>query len=323
MQRIGFVLIDGFALLSTAAAMEPLRAANLFAPKPLYDLVPLSTSGGWVGASLGAGFQTTRLRDAGALDMVFVVAGGDPMALRDPDLMTWLRDMDRRGVPLGGISGGAAVLARAGVMDQRRFTVHWHHLDQVRALSDRFVVEQRLYVIDRDRLTCAGGAAPLDMMYAMIRADHGAPLARQISDWFIQTDIRLPDAPQQAGIGAQFGPLPRAVEDALDLMHSHLSDPLARDQIADLVGLSTRQLQRLFDAHIGKGLMATYRDLRLRAADDILRKTVLPVADVAQMTGFGSAPAFATAYRTRFGHPPRDARKTQNGGPNSDRRNRT
>ncbi|MEC8795979.1 MAG: GlxA family transcriptional regulator, partial [Pseudomonadota bacterium] len=80
MQRIGFVLIDGFALLSTAAAMEPLRAANLFAPKPLYDLVPLSSSGGWVGASLGAGFQTTRLRDAGALDMVFVVAGGDPMA---------------------------------------------------------------------------------------------------------------------------------------------------------------------------------------------------------------------------------------------------
>ena len=156
-KRIGFVLVDGYAMMSTAAAMEPLRAANLFSDGPLYDIVPLSRQGGPVASSLPFTIETMALaRAREPFDLVFVVAGGDPLALNDPTLLAWLRRLDAAGVPLGGISGGAAILAQAGLMAARRFTVHWHHLEELHALSPDFLLERRLFVIDRDRYSCAG-----------------------------------------------------------------------------------------------------------------------------------------------------------------------
>lgn len=304
MQRIGFVLLDGFALMSTAAAMEPLRAANLFSPAPLYALTLLSEAGGTVRASLGAGFDTRAVGRAGTrFDLVFVVAGGDgpdPLRLRSPGLFAWLRQLDRAGVALGGISGGGAVLAQAGLMGARRFTVHWHHLEALRAAHPDLAVERRLYVIDRDRHTCAGGTAPLDMMHALIAAQHGAPFARRISDWFIQTAIRAPDAPQQTRAPDAPGP----VRAALDLMESHVADPLDLGQLAALAGLSPRQLQRQFHAALGQTVMAAYRDLRLDIARRLVRDTRASLAEVAEMTGFATQSAFAVLYRRRFGTPP-------------------
>lgn len=305
-RRIGFVLIPGYALMSTAAAMEPLRAANLFAPAPLYDLVPMSVAGGPVRSSLPATIDTAPL-SSGPFDIVFVVAGGDPLAASDRRLDDWLRRLDGQGVALGGISGGAAVLARAGLMTSRRFTAHWHHLDAVRALPGPFVVERRLYVIDRDRYTCAGGTAPLDMMHAIIAAEHGGRFARTISDWFIQTEIRAADAPQQAG--SAHGPLSPPVRAALDLMESHLADPLDLSQVAALVGLSPRQLQRRFRSELGGTVMEHYRVLRLDLARALLRRTRLRVGEIAAMTGFASPAHLSAAHTARFGQPPRDARR--------------
>ena len=304
-RRIGFVLTPGFALMSTAAAMEPLRAANLFAPAPLYDIVALSVAGGPVRASLPAQIDTVPL-GAGPFDVVFVVAGGDPLARPDRRLDDWLRGPAGQGVALGGISGGGAVLARAGLMARRRFTVHWHHLDAVRALPGPFAVERRLYVIDRDRYTCAGGTAPLDMMQAIIAADHGAALARRVADWFIQTEIRAADAPQQAR--ADPGPLSAPVRDALDLMDSHLADPLDLSQLAALAGLSPRQLQRRFRAETGASVMGRYRALRLDRARDLLAGTRLRVGEIAAMTGFASPAHLSAAFAARFGQAPRAAR---------------
>jgi transcriptional regulator GlxA family with amidase domain len=304
-RRIGFVLIPGFALMSTAAAMEPLRAANLFAPAPLYDIVPMSVAGGAVRSSLPAAIDTAPL-SAGPFDIVFVVAGGDPLAHGHRRLDDWLRRLAGQGVALGGISGGAAVLAQAGLMANRRFTVHWHHLDAVRALTGPFAVDRRLYVIDRDRFTCAGGTAPLDMMQAIIAADHGAGLARRVADWFIQTEIRAADAPQQAR--GDPGPLSPPVREALDLMDSHLADPLALAQLAALVALSPRQLQRRFRAEAGATVMGRYRALRLDRARDLLTGTRLPVGEIAAMTGFASPAHLSAAFAARFGQPPRSVR---------------
>lgn len=309
-KRIGFVLIDGYAMMSTAAAMEPLRAANLFSDVPLYDIVPLSRRGGPVASSLPFTIQTTALaRAEGPFDLVFVVAGGDPLALRDPTLAGWLRRLDAAGVPLGGISGGAAILAQAGLMEARRFTVHWHHLDQLRALSPDFLLERRLFVIDRDRYSCAGGTAPLDMMQAILARDHGTAFARRIADWFIQTQIRPAEAPQQAGISARYGALPRPVLEALELMETHQADPLDLGQIAALVGLSPRQLQRQFAAALGRSVIRAYRDMRLATARDLLTASRLPLGEVAAMTGFSTPALFSDSYRARYGEAPRDTRR--------------
>ena len=184
-------------MMSTAAATEPLRAANMFAKDPLYEIISLSAQDGAIQSSLPAAIEMDAIADHGVeFDIVFVVAGGNPMRVHDQNLFTWLRRLDRHGVALGGISGGSAILARAGLMNSRRFTVHWLHLESLRTQSDLFLVERRLYVIDRDRFTCAGGTAPLDMMHAIISAEHGVRFAQRISDWFIQTEIRTANAPQ-------------------------------------------------------------------------------------------------------------------------------
>ncbi len=300
-QRIGFLLIEGHALISTAAAMEPLRAANMFSDDPLYEVVLLSAQGGPVATSLGSVFATQAIDTAGVgFDLVFVVAGGDPFRPQDPQIATWLRRLDRAGVALGGISGGAVILAQAGLMENRRFTVHWHHLEELRAHSNQHILEQRLFVIDRDRYTCAGGSAPLDMMHAIISARHGVGFAQRISDWFIQTEIRVSDAPQQASVAARYGMPSRAVVEALELMESHIADPIDVRQIADLSGLSERQLQRQFKAALGQSVMQAYRRIRLETAQTMLRSSRLSIGEIAEMTGFATQAHFADLYKRNF-----------------------
>ncbi|MCA0995041.1 GlxA family transcriptional regulator [Alloyangia pacifica] len=305
MRRIAFLLLDGFALLSTSAALEPLRAANLFSPDLAYDITLLSNTGTTAVSSVGAAFQTQFFRDAAPLyDLIFVVAGGDPARITDPALMAWLRQADRNGGALGGISGGAVVLARAGLLRDRRFTVHWHHYDDFDAMPGPWLLERRLFVIDRDRYTCAGGSAPLDMMHTIIARDFGNRFAERISDWFIQTEIRGAEAPQRVSLAARYGALPRAVEGALELMESHIADPLDQDQIASLCGLSVRQLQRQFRAALGRSVMEEYRRLRLETGRELIASTRLRFSQIAQMTGFSTPSHFSDAFRRLFGHEP-------------------
>jgi transcriptional regulator GlxA family with amidase domain len=231
------------------------------------------------------------------------------MRVRDQTLFTWLRQLDRHGIALGGISGGSAILARAGLMEARRFTVHWHHIEDLRAQSDRFLLERRLYVIDRDRYTCAGGTAPLDMMHALISAEHGFSFAQRINDWFIQTEVRVAEAPQQASVEARYGLLPRAVIEALELMESHIADPLDLGQIESLVGLSARQLQRQFTLSLGQSVIQKYLTIRLETAQGLLKNSRLSIGQIAHMTGFSSSAGFADAYRKKMGAQPSSTRK--------------
>ncbi len=306
--KIGFLLIDGFALMSCASAVEPLRAANLLADHALYDPIYLSRAGGRVRASCGAWFETETLENAGRLDMLFVVAGGDPIGFEDTALFARLRELAARGLRLGGISGGGVILARAGVMENRRFTVHWEHFEALREWSDALLLERRLFVIDRDRATCAGGSAPLDMMHAMIRAEHGAELAGQVSDWFIHTGIRTAEAPQRAR-SRRGQALHRSTATALDLMESQLADPLPVARIARLVGASERQLQRRFAQDLGQSVAQAYLEIRLAKAEELLRQTRLAVTEVALACGFSNPGHFSTRFRTRYGQSPRKRRQ--------------
>lgn len=310
MRRIAFLLIDGFALMSTAAALEPLRAANMFAPSHAYDITLLSSSDLRATSSVGAQFDTRPYRDAQPLyDLIFVVAGGDPARMNDPALFAWLRQADRNGAALGGISGGAVILAKAGLLRERRFTVHWHHYKDFDSLPGPWLLERRLFVIDRDRYTCAGGSAPLDMMHALIARDFGGSFAQRISDWFIQTEVRGAEAPQRSSIAARYGPLPHAVETAIELMESHIADPLDQEQVAELSGLSVRQLQRQFRATLGRSVMEEYRRIRLETGRELTVSTRVPLAEIAQLTGFSTQAHFTDAFRRQYGHPPSTLRR--------------
>ena len=308
-QTVGLLLVPGFALMSYAAAVEPLRAANLISGKELYRWWNAAPGGKPVMASNGLAIipdcGTATERDA---DMVFVCAGGNPALFDDKSVFAWLRRLARKGVSIGGISGGPYVLAKAGLLDQRRATLHWEHLPAFREAFPDVAVIPSLFEIDGNRITCSGGISALDMMVALIERDHGRQLAASVGDWFLHTHIREGFGPQRMDLRYRLGVADEKLLIVLRAMETSIETPQPRAALARSAGISLRQLERLFHRHIGHGIHFHYRWLRLERARQLLRETTLPVLDVALATGFASASQFARAYVSAFGEPPSHTR---------------
>jgi len=308
-ETVGFLLVPGFALMSYTAAIEPLRAANLIAGKELYRWWHASPSGKPVAASNGVSIipdcGTDRDR---AADILFVCAGGNPATFEDKGAFAWLRRLARKGVVIGGISGGPYILAKAGLLEGRRATLHWEHLPAFREAFPDVELVPSLFEIDGNRITCSGGISALDMMVALIERDHGRPLAASVGDWFLHTHIREGMGPQRMDLRYRLGVADEKLIQVLRSMETSLETPRPRAALAREAGISLRQLERLFRNHVGRGIHGHYRFLRLERARQLLRETTLPVLDVALATGFASSSQFARAYRRAFGEPPSETR---------------
>ncbi len=292
-------------MMSYAALVEPLRAANLLSQHPLYEIVHIGRSTDPIGSSGAA--QVPPQARIGAelkLDYLFVVAGGDPTGFSHAPTFAWLSRQARASVRLGGVSGGPIILARAGLMRGRRMTVHWEHAAALAEISPQLLLDRSLFVIDRDRLTCAGGTAPMDMMHALIARHHGAPFARMVSDWFMHTEIRPAVGPQRGGLVERVGTRNAAILEAVRAMEAHVAEPLDLDALAAVANLSPRQLNRLFTDKLGRSTMRYYRDLRLDKAQSLLRNSSLSLTEIALACGFASSSHFSRAYAGSFGQPP-------------------
>lgn len=306
--RIGFLLVDGFALMSYASVAEPFRAANLLAGREIYSVMNFSVTGQAAISSGNAIVPADGSFDQmPGLDMALVIAGGDLSVAVKAPLGAILRRLDQNGTLLGGVSGGPMLLASAGVMTGRRMTIHWEHLPLLKERFPHLLIERSLYVIDRDRVTCAGGTAPLDLTHALIAKQHGTQFAREVSDWFLHTEVRPAQGAQRSGLMEHYGTNKPAVLDAISLMQDHLADPLRLDQLATLTGLSVRQLSRLFQAELGKSPKLFYLHLRLEHARHLLLNSTLRHTEIAYATGFSSSGHFSTAYRNKYGLPPSKA----------------
>jgi transcriptional regulator GlxA family with amidase domain len=304
-RTVGFLLVPGFALMSYAAAIEPLRAANLLSGQELYRWWHAAPGGKPVLASNGVAIITEcGTNTERAADMVFVCAGGNPALFEDRSVFAWLRRMARKGVAIGGISGGPYILAKAGLLDGRRATLHWEHLPAFREAFPDVAVVPSLFEIDGNRITCSGGISALDMMVALIERDHGRQLAAAVGDWFLHTHIREGMGPQRMDLRLRLGIADEKLLRVLRRMEESIEAPQPRTELARLAGVSVRQLERLFRRHLGHGIHRQYSSMRLERARQLLRETTLPVLDVAIATGFSSSSQFARAYRRSFGEPP-------------------
>ncbi|MGO4872681.1 MAG: GlxA family transcriptional regulator [Roseiarcus sp.] len=304
-QRLGFLLLPSFPLMSYASAVEPLRAANLISGRRLYSWSHLTVDAGPVEASVGPRIAPDlSLEAAGGLDALFVCAGGNPAAFDHKPTFARLRALAAGGVPIGGMSGGAYILARAGLLERRRCTIHWEHIP---ALIEEFPdlwLERTLYVFDRDRLTCAGGLAAFDMMAALIARRHGADLAMAVSEWYLRTQSRSGEDSQRVSLRERYRVANERVLKALALMEERIERPMTRESLAGAAGVTLRQLERLFVSHLGETLSQRYLGLRLERARKLLRQTSLSVVEVAVACGFVASGHFSRAYRSRFGCPP-------------------
>jgi transcriptional regulator GlxA family with amidase domain len=299
---VGLLLVPGFALMSYACVVEPLRAANLLAGRELYRWVHISVRDPVAIASCGATVPcAAKITDVGGLDLLLVCAGGDPAAFNDQATFAALRRLAARSTRIGGVSGGPFILAKARVMEGAQMTIHWQHAPALVEAYPHILLTRSLFIIDRDRVTCAGGTAPLDMMHALIAERHGAELARKVSDWFLHTEVRPAKGAQRASLVERYDVHHPGLVAALELMERHQGEPLHRSETARRIGLSTRQLDRLFAKKLKRSYQNHYRRIRLERARELLRHSVASVTDIAVACGFSSASHFTRAYRENYG----------------------
>ncbi len=308
-QRIGFILTPGFALMSYASAVEPLRAANLIAGREIYQLSVFSPDGQPVASSAGVIAPATPLPKAATdLGTVFVCAGGHPAEWNYPRVHSCLRLLAREGVRIGGISGGPFILAAAGLLKGRDFTVHWEHAPAMIESFPDLNPRQARFVLDGNRITCGGGIAPLDMMHALIEERLGAEFARRVSDWYLHTNVAEPAAPQRASLVNRYGVHHPGLLTILEKMEATIERPLDRTAMARIGGMSPRHLDRLFAQHLDASFVATYKRVRLQHARRLLQQSPLSISEIAFATGFSSVGHFSRVYRSLFGTSPSAAR---------------
>jgi transcriptional regulator GlxA family with amidase domain len=303
--RIGLLLVNGFALMSYSSIIEPLRAANLLEGYDYYKIMHLAANGKAAISSSGVVINSDKtFKDQVNYDLVLVIAGGDPASFDNRASIDWLRYLARNNVRLGGVSGGPVILAMAGLLRNRRMTVHWEHAEVLSETLPDLLLERSLYVIDRDRITCAGGIAPLDLMHALLSIQHGANFARKVSDWFMHTEIRPSSSAQRAGLTERYGVHHPALLSTIENMENNFADPLRLNQLASFVDLSPRQLNRLFNEKLGQSTMQFYRILRLQKAKNLIEQSSLNLTEIALATGFSSSAHFSTAFRAQFNESP-------------------
>jgi len=303
--NVAFLLISGFAMLAYAAAIESLRAANQIAGRPLYCWRHFSPAGPVAAASNAVEVRCDGLIDQHQVfDYVFVCASDEAATFNDSHILAWLRMQATSGARLGGIGGGAFLLARAGLPRGRRATLHWVYAPAFREEFPTVELRRSLYEIDGNIMTSGGGMSPLDMMHAVIQEAHGKQLAIDVSEWFLHTDIRQGPAAQRLSFEARLGVHHPGLVRALQHMEASLEEPLPRAEIARIAGVSERQLDRLFLAQVGKGLSAYYLNIRLERARRLVLQTSLSLTEIAVACGFNSASTFSKSYRAAFGEPP-------------------
>ncbi|WP_138933886.1 GlxA family transcriptional regulator [Roseovarius arcticus] len=305
--KLVLIVTPHFNMAATAGFIDPFRAANYLDGTAHFTWDIASAAGGACLASNGMCIDTVPLADlrGAARDMVIVSSSWTPEAHFVPQLSSALWRWARGGATLGGIDTGAFLLAQAGLLDGRRATVHYEHMD---AFAERFpecILSEDLYILGGDRISCAGGAASMDFALQIIRMARGDAAANGAARYLFHGAVRPPGTAQNdAPVEPLGNTAPGAVKRAIALMEKHLETPLPIAQICAEVGISHRQLDRLFAAHVRKTPALYYRDIRLDRARGLVTQTDLPLAQVAVASGFASQVHFSRAYRARFGLPP-------------------
>lgn len=316
---IGFLVVPDFSMIAFTSAVEPLRLANRTAGRSLYEWRVMSQDGAAVSASNGVSISpdsalTARLDgDGPPFSAIVLCSGVGTENYHNPKVSAFLHRIDRQGIDIGALCTGTHILAKAGLVSGYRCAMHWENLAAFAEAFPGIEVGANLYEIDRNRFTCSGGTAALDMMVHLIALEHGEELALKVSEQCLIDYIRPADVVQRNALRARIGGHHPKLVAAIKTMEENLEEPLSPDSLAQSVGISRRQLERLFRHHIGKSPTHYYLELRLQRARLLLIQTDLPIIDVAVACGFVSASHFSKSYRQLYGRVPRDERRHMGG----------
>jgi AraC family transcriptional regulator, glycine betaine-responsive activator len=318
-RRFIFLLLDQFTMMSFAGAIEPLRLANRVAGRKVYEWKLAGENGREAACSNGTAMRLDLgLDEIGRDDTVMVCGGIDVAEATTKPILNWLRREARRGAAIGGLCTGAWAVAKAGLLDGKRATIHWENQDSFLEEFEEVLLTKSVFVIDGNRMSTAGGTASIDLMLKIIAADHGEELANTVADQLIYNSIRTDQDSQRLSIPTRIGVRHPKLAQVIQRMEGHIEDPISPAKLAEEVGMSTRQLERLFRRYLNRSPKRYYMEIRLQKARNLLMQTEMSVINVALACGFASPSHFSKCYRAHYGTTPYRERGTSGAGGGGD-----
>ena len=310
-KRFVFVLLNNFTLLCFSAAVESLRIANRMAASELYSWRIIGEGGDVAYCSAGTGFKLDGdLDDVNRDDTVMICGGIDVQAATSKRLLGWLRREARKGPRVGGLCTAAYTLAKAGLLDGKRATIHWENQDSFIEEFPEIELTKSVFVADDKRLTTAGGTSSIDLMLKLIADDQSEELANSVADQLIYSSIRTDQDTQRLSVPTRIGVRHPKLSQVIQIMEQNIEEPISPSVLAKDVGMSTRQLERLFRRYLSRSPKRYYMELRLQKARNLLMQTDMSVINVALACGFASPSHFSKCYRSHYDTTPYRERGT-------------
>ena len=300
-RRFVFVLMENFTMLCFAAALESLRIANRTAGKELYTWKITAEGGGEAVCSNGCAFKVADdLAELDREDTIMLCGGVDVQKATNKRILNWLRREARRGAQIAGLCTAGYTMAKAGLLDGKRATIHWENQDSFAEEFEEVELTKSVFVVDGKRITTAGGTASIDLMIKLIADDHGEDLANAVADILIYSSIRTDQDTQRLSIPTRIGVRHPKLSRVIQMMEQNIEEPISPSILARDVGMSTRQLERLFRRYLSRSPKRYYMELRLQKARNLLMQTDMTVINVALACGFASPSHFSKCYRSHY-----------------------
>jgi transcriptional regulator GlxA family with amidase domain len=306
MQRIGFVSVPGFQVMSLGA-LSVFELANKERGEAVYDVRLLSETGGSIRSSLGVSVATEPFDDTNFDTLI--VGGSGVIGSVTPGVIKFLRQALGRYRRVAAICMGAFILAEAGLLDGRRATTHWNAARDLRARFPKVKVEEdRIFIIDGPVWTSAGMTAGIDLTLAMVEKDLGAVVARAVARKLVVYHRRAGGQSQFSAL-LELEPKSDRIQSVLAYAKRNLDTPLTVGQLAAAAHLSPRQFSRAFRAETGQSPAKAVENLRVEAARLMMEQSRHPIEIVARQTGFADRDRMRRAFLRAFGQPPQVVRR--------------
>jgi transcriptional regulator GlxA family with amidase domain len=306
MQRIGFVALPGFQVMSLGA-LSVFEFANKEMGEPVYEVHVLSETGGSIRSSIGVSVATEPF-DATNFDTL-IVGGSAVIGSLTPGVIKFVRQALSRCRRVAATCTGAFILAEAGLLDGRRATTHWNSARDLQARFPKVKVEEdRIFIIDGPVWTSAGMTAGIDLALAMVEQDLGADVARAVARKLVVYHRRAGGQSQFSAL-LELEPKSDRIQSALAYAKRNLGKPLTVGQLAEAARLSPRQFSRAFRAETGQSPARAVENLRVEAARLMMEQSRHPIEVIARQTGFADRDRMRRAFLRAFGQPPQVIRR--------------
>ncbi|MFT6075650.1 MAG: transcriptional regulator GlxA family with amidase domain [Yoonia sp.] len=300
-RRFVFVLMNDFTMLCFAAAIESLRIANRTAGKELYKWKIISEGGQEAVCSNGCAFRVDDdLCELERDDTIMLCGGIDIQRATTKRTLNWMRREARRGATIAGLCTAGYAMAKAGLLDGKKATIHWENQDSFAEEFEEVTLTKSVFVVDGNRITTAGGTASIDLMIKLIADQHSEDLANAVADILIYSAIRTDQDTQRLSIPTRIGVRHPKLSRVIQMMEQNIEEPISPATLAKDVGMSTRQLERLFRRYLSRSPKRYYMELRLQKARNLLMQTDMTVINVALACGFASPSHFSKCYRSHY-----------------------